>query len=108
MEVAETTVATMVEIPASTKTGNGRDEPEPEPSFGRVKNMLTEGPSLRARNTSDEVESVKSLRGAAVQDVPEVVPAVTVGSREHWPGWWRRRRQTLSGEVETPPRWKIM
>lgn len=49
MDVAETTVAIMVEIPASTKTGNGRDEPEPEPNFGRVKNMLTKGPSLRTR-----------------------------------------------------------
>ena len=40
MEVAETHVAITVEMPERSNTGNGREEPEPRPSEGRMLNIL--------------------------------------------------------------------
>ena len=34
MDIADTTVAIAVQVPATSRTGSGRDEPEPWPSFG--------------------------------------------------------------------------
>ena len=40
MEVADTTVATTVEIPASTRTGRGRCDPDPEPKADSKLNIV--------------------------------------------------------------------
>ena len=53
MDVVETTVATAVDMPARTSTGNGNDEPDPELQSGGTSAMLSGGAHmLRTRGVN--------------------------------------------------------
>ncbi|EKM48045.1 uncharacterized protein PHACADRAFT_266570, partial [Phanerochaete carnosa HHB-10118-sp] len=59
MEVAETNVATAVEIPATMRTGKGREEPEPRPNEGRMLSIL--------RRTESDLSVVKiQIQGTVI------------------------------------------
>jgi len=40
MDIADIAVAAMVDNPASKRTGNGREEPDPDPRLGSLPNIL--------------------------------------------------------------------